>query len=101
MSRLSRKNADLSDQILSILAKAELPLPTLEICELTGSPGYRNYATVLRMLNRLARLELAEKIAPREMRAVYWRIIPQADGLAPERHQARSAGGVPRVVWSR
>ena len=83
MRPLSPRNAAITGQILTLLdAEAPLPISTAAVVEALGLRGYN--ATVLQLLNRLARLGEAEKFPPCEPRGCcYWRRIGGAAPPAP------------------
>jgi len=72
---MSPRNAAITGRILGLLdATAPLPISTAVVLEALGLRGYN--ATVLQLLNRLARLGEAEKFPPCEPRGCcYWRRI--------------------------
>lgn len=85
MTALTARNIALSDQILAVLAsEGGLPISTAALhaklrppCD--GWPHTRcwerhlDYATVYRLLNRLAKRGDVERIAVEGMRSLYWR----------------------------
>jgi hypothetical protein len=71
---LNPANSALTGQILAALDdEGPLPISTSALLDKLGLRGYQN--TVLRLLNRLARLGEAEKIKLEDMRCCYWRRV--------------------------
>jgi hypothetical protein len=69
---LSPANVALTDQILAALdAEGALPISTPALLDKLGLGGH--HITVLRLLNRLARLREVERIELADMRCLYWR----------------------------
>jgi hypothetical protein len=73
VTALTAQNVHLTDQLLAALAdEGPLPVSTSALLGKLGLRGYQN--TVLRLLNRLARLGEIEKWPPDgDRRCCYWR----------------------------
>lgn len=80
---LSPANIALTDQILAALDdEGALPISTPALLDKLGLRGH--HCTVLRLLNRLARLGGVEKIELEDMRCLYWRRWQHGNALVPQ-----------------
>lgn len=80
---LNPANIALTDQLLAALDdEGPLPISTSALLGQLGLRGYQN--TVLRLLNRLARLGEVEKIKLDDMRCCYWRRWVDGSVRAPQ-----------------
>jgi hypothetical protein len=80
---LSPANIALTDQILAALdEEGALPISTPALLDKLGLRGH--HGTVLRLLNRLARLGEVEKIELEDMRCLYWRRWPPGNTPVPQ-----------------
>lgn len=78
MTALTARNVALTDQVVAVLRDAwPDPLPTGEIAKRAGSSPWRN--DTWRVLDRLARQGLIERVPVEYSSSRYWRHLVRAD----------------------
>lgn len=75
MAALTARNVHLTDQALAVLADSPLPMSTREVARALGITNVAREQEVWRVLDRLDRLELVERIRVSEALCRYWRYV--------------------------
>lgn len=73
MAVLTARNVHLTDQALAALAESPLPMSTREVARAVGITNVAREQQVWRVLDRLARQGLVERIRLPEAACRYWR----------------------------
>jgi hypothetical protein len=75
MTALTARNVHLTDQTLAALAESPLPMSTREVARKVGITNVAREQEAWRVLDRLARQGLVERIRLPEATCRYWRYV--------------------------
>ena len=75
MAALTARNVHLTDQALAVLADSPLPMSTREVARALGITNVAREQEVWRVLDRLDRQGLVERIKLPEALCRYWRYV--------------------------
>jgi predicted ArsR family transcriptional regulator len=75
MAALTARNVHLTDQALALLADSPLPMSTREVARAVGITNVAREQEAWRVLDRLARRGLVERIRLPEASCRYWRYV--------------------------
>lgn len=79
MAALTARNVHLTDQALAVLADSPLPMSTREVARAVGVTNVAREQEVWRVLDRLDRQGLVERIRVLEALCRYWRYVGGSD----------------------
>jgi predicted ArsR family transcriptional regulator len=75
MAALTARNVHLTDQALAVLADSPLPMSTREVARKLGITNVAREQEAWRVLDRLVRQGLVERIRIQEASCRYWRYV--------------------------